>query len=183
MRSTIHRTTHVLGVIGVVLTLLLSCGQQPEPEVTPLTADEISGDRLWTRIAEEAPYTTYGFWTGHAGFQQGQAPHGPIHRIFANSAILDSLPTDDRTAPNGTVIVKENRLGDRTLTGYTVMAKVAGYAPETNDWFWARYDPDGTVMAEGTVGNCISCHSGVRRNDYIVSYPLDLDPQTLPSDE
>lgn len=167
-------------LVALSIATLVGCGDAEEKIVAPLTAAEISGERLWTRITEETDYTTYGAFPEHDGYRQGQAPHGPLHRIFVNQTLLSTLPNESLEAPNGSIIVKENRLGDRTLTAYTVMAKVEGYSEDTHDWFWARYQPDGTVIAEGEVAGCIACHAGVRDNDYIVVYPLDLPP---PNDE
>lgn len=166
-----------LGAVILALSVLVGCSEPEEPLVEPLSAEEVSGERLWERITEEADFTTYDFWPGHQGYQQGQAPHGPIHRIFVNDPLVSQLPLDPPVAPDGSIIVKENRLGDRTLTGYTVMAKVDGFSEGTNDWFWARYEPDGSVAAEGTVGSCIACHAGVRDNDFVIVYPLDRDPE------
>jgi hypothetical protein len=160
-----------------VLTLLTACADAEEPVVTPLSAEEISGERLWERITDESDYTTWGFWPDHDGYQPGQAPHGPVHRIFVNRPLLSAVPLAERETPNGSVIVKENRSGDRTHNGYTVMAKVEGFAPATGEWFWVNYAVDGTIRAEGSVGGCISCHSGMRDNDYIIAYPLDRTVQ------
>lgn len=166
------------GLLIILLSLLLfSCGQEEERLVEPLSVDEISGERLWQRITEDTDYRNYGFWPGHEGYSPGQAPHGPVHRIFVNEPLLSELPIDPPVAPDGSIIVKENRQGDRSLTGYTVMAKVEGYTEAPAEWFWARYEPDGSILAEGAVGGCISCHGGVQDNDFIIVYPLDLPPE------
>ena len=55
---------------------------------------------------------------------------------------------------------------DSEVLAITVMAKVTGYDSENGDWFWAKYDPDGTVTAEGSPKGCVSCHSGMRQNDF-----------------
>ena len=165
------------GIALAVLAVFTACSEPEEPEVTPLSAQEISGERLWERITEESEYTTWGFWPGHEGYQPGQAPHGPIHRIFVNRPLRLAVPLPDQEVPHGGIIVKENLAADRTLNGYTVMAKVEGVAPATGDWFWVNYAADGTIRAEGSVGGCISCHSGMRDNDYIIAYPLDREVQ------
>ena len=167
-------------VIALIALLSAGCADGEERLVEALDRQEISGDRLWTRITEETDFENYGFWPGHEGYRQGQAPHGPVHRIFVNQPLLSQIPLEPPVAPDGSIIVKENRLGDRTLTGYTVMAKVEGYAPGTGDWFWARYEPDGSIAVEGTVPGCISCHGGVQNNDYVIVYPLDLPPEEAP---
>jgi len=53
------------------------------------------------------------------------------------------------------------------------MVKVQGYSPETNDWYWAAFSPDGKVLAEGSPGGCLSCHSGLESNDYIIIKNID----------
>ena len=47
------------------------------------------------------------------------------------------------------------------------MYKIKGYNPSAGDWFWAKYNPDGTVAAQGRVKACIDCHSAKKDNDYI----------------
>jgi hypothetical protein len=47
------------------------------------------------------------------------------------------------------------------------MYKVAGYNPEANDWFWAKYKADGTVLKEGKVAGCINCHAAKKANDFV----------------
>ena len=56
------------------------------------------------------------------------------------------------------------------------MAKVTDYSPETSDWFWAAFSPEGQVMAEGSPGGCVSCHEGMKKNDYIIIKSID-EPQ------
>lgn len=47
------------------------------------------------------------------------------------------------------------------------MYKEKGYDAEHNDWFWAKYTPDGKVDAEGKVKACYDCHGQRKDNDYI----------------
>ncbi|MDC7234207.1 MAG: cytochrome P460 family protein [Spirochaetales bacterium] len=163
-------------ILPLFLTLSLFSGcsnKSPEPLMEALQSSDISGERLWERISEEAPYEDYSQWPGHEGLQPGQSPHGAWHRVYANKPLVDALPVADGTAPYGTIIVKENFTSSRELDKLTVMAKVEGYNPENNDWFWAMLSPEGEVLAEGSPGGCISCHSGMKYNDYIIIKNLD----------
>jgi len=49
------------------------------------------------------------------------------------------------------------------------MYKIKGYSPDTGDWFWAKYETVGKVVASGRVSACIMCHEVKKDNDYIFS--------------
>ena len=142
-----------------------------EPDLNPLSRDEISGVRLWERISTESDYRNYSQWPGHEGKKPGQAPHGVEHQVYANKVLFDALPVTE--APDGTILVKENYNAADEMVKITVMVKVSGFDPGRGDWFWAAMDPDGTVTAEGSPDGCISCHSGMKSNDYIIIQPLN----------
>lgn len=170
----VDRIGGALAAAALLLVVAGGCAPElVEPRVDPLTSEEISAERLWERITVEAPYESYGGWPLEEGIQPGQAPHGPFHRIYVNRTLRDAVPIADRTAPYGSIVVKHNLDAGQELVGYTVMAKVEGYAPDTGEWFWARYEPDGSVYAAGAVQSCISCHAGVAGNDYVIVHPLD----------
>lgn len=113
----------------------------------------------------------------------GQAPHG---------AILDTLygaVTVQRQT--GAVIVKRNYGGEgvsketvandpaKYLKAVTVMYKREGYDPETQDWFWVKYKPDGSLhsnpkgmmlagkVAKGMPKGCIACHTAAPGGDFV----------------
>ena len=68
---------------------------------------------------------------------------------------------------DGSIIAKENYTAEKKFVALTVMYKIKGYNPTAGDWFWAKYNPDGTVAAAGRVKGCIDCHSAKKDNDYI----------------
>lgn len=165
------RPLQYLGTVALLAAFLISCSE--EVRLPPLSASEISGARLWTRISEEAPYDDYSFWPGHEGIHPGQAPHGVKHRIYINGDLLEALPVADKTAPYGTIIVKDNLDRNDNLGRVAVMAKVEGYNVEGGEWFWAIYSSEGEVFAEGTPEGCVSCHEGMKSNDYVIVRQLD----------
>ena len=83
-----------------------------------------------------------------------------------------------------TIIVKRNYGGEgvsianvandpaKYLKAVTVMLKRPGYDPETGDWFWAKYNADGSIAKEGKVAGCIGCHTAAINNDWIFTGPV-----------
>ncbi|HCO11833.1 MAG TPA: hypothetical protein DIT19_01220 [Desulfonauticus sp.] len=122
------------------------------------------GKALWQYITRVSPYKNWSFWPNHQGLQPGKAPHGPLHKVFVNSRGIESkkAPVLDRT-----IVVKENYGKDKQLKAITVMYKVKGYAPQSGDWFWVKYSPQGKIDKEGKVKGCIGCHQIHKYNDYI----------------
>lgn len=163
-------TKYFITIIAISI-VLMSCGK--ETRLEPLSAGEINGARLWERISGESDYENYSFWPDHEGINPGQAPHGVYHKIFINADLMSALPVKSKIAPLGTIIVKENMNRDKEVQKITVMAKIADYSEESGNWFWAAYSPDGEVLAEGTPRGCVSCHEGMKSNDYIIVRPLD----------
>lgn len=124
---------------------------------------------LWQHLEE----TDYQSWPPYAGtpddLYEGQRPHGALLRTYANQQAA-AHPDD---LPEGSIIVKENYSPDRELAAITVMQKSSGYDPENQDWFWVKYDPDGSVAQEngktlaGKVPGCIGCHASAAGDDYV----------------
>lgn len=116
----------------------------------------------------------------------GTDPHGMMLETFYTDATVDGH--------SGTLVIKRNYgpegvtvdqvLGNREehLAAVTVMFRRAdGYAPETGNWFWAKYLPDGSLdrapndapMA-GMVQGCISCHASAEGGDYLFTTNAQL---------
>ena len=105
-----------------------------------------------------------------AGLYQGTEPHGAVLRTFVNNIAYDAIVNKAGGYPDGAIIVKENYAPDgKQLGAITVMKKTKGFDPKNGDWFWAKYAPDGQVLAEGKVAGCIACHSRARGPDYVFS--------------
>ncbi len=148
-------------------------GCNKEKDYPPLSKDNINAEKLWKRIAEQKNYKQYPFWPGHKGIRRGQSPHADLHRIYINSILRKTLPNTNKLAPEGSIIVKEGLDNSKKLDSLTVMAKVKHFNPKGNDWFWAKYDKNGNVVVSGKLKPCISCHSAVKNNDYIMIRDLD----------
>ena len=114
---------------------------------------------------------------------KGTAPHG---------AVLDTIQSKVTViGKSGVAIVKRNYGGEgvsdqnvandpsKYLKAVTVMYKRKGYDADNQDWFWAKYNPDGSLqanpggvklagrIAKGMAKGCIACHSAAPGGDYI----------------
>ena len=123
---------------------------------------------LWNFITETSPYGEWAFWPDYESYQPGKSPHGAILRVYVDGhGIMNIADEMKSTMDNGVIVVKENFMPDTTLAAITVMYKVDGFNPEVGDWFWAKYNTDGTVAASGTPAGCIGCHGSQASNDYL----------------
>jgi plastocyanin len=136
-------------------------------------SDEALAQDLWDTLQEAGYAEAWSLIPGKGELYPGQDPHGALLTTYLNSEAEGALQERPGEMPRGAVIVKENYTPNEDLASVTVMHKQAGgYAPDTNDWFWAKYGPEGEVQAAGMPGGCISCHGAVRSNDYIFSFPV-----------
>ena len=103
---------------------------------------------------------------------EGQSPHGAFLKMYLNRKAAGN----PSTLPNGSIIIKENFSPTKSLAAITVMYRTKGYNPESGDWYWVKYNPDGSVANKttekgvmrlgGRVGGCIDCHSGADGGDF-----------------
>lgn len=90
----------------------------------------------------------------------------------------------------GLVIVKKMYQGpdisiDKVINDPTKNLKIVavmfkrekGYDPDNKDWFYTKFDPDGTPqknkkgkLITGRAGKCIGCHQSAPGDDYVYSY-------------
>jgi hypothetical protein len=154
-------------VCGLLVLVIIGCAQQEEEAA--FTAETVNAAELYTMFTEDSPYTDWSFWEDAKGIIEGQAPHGALIRTYVNDKVLAA---SGDTYPYGSIIVKENFMPDTTMAALTVMYKVRGYNPEDGDWFWVKYEADGSVGAEGKVKGCISCHRARKDQDYAFLHDL-----------
>ena len=129
-------------------------------------------DQFW-RYLSANNYKNWAPVPGKTGdFYDGQSPHGKRLKMYLNRTAAGN----PATLPNGSVVIKENYGADKTLKAITVMYRSKGYNPDAGDWYWIKYNPDGTVATtsvemgsakiSGAFKSCIECHSGADGNDY-----------------
>ena len=157
-----------MGLVMVLALMFVSAGcAQKEEAAIPL--DKLNAQTLWKKISQDEPYAEYAFWPDNVGLGEGNSPHGDLIKTFVNDS---ALKPEGPVFPDGSLIVKENYTADTTLAKLTVMYKAKGYNPDGADWFWAVYDPDGSVKAEGKVKSCIGCHSVRKDNDFVFLHTI-----------
>ena len=192
----------LLMILLLSVLLVVSCGKKskdisemaaeeaPSTEEAMSDTDEMTvmpgadAGELWNFITETSPYKEWAYWPDFEGFQPGKSPHGAILKVFVDEHGIDNIANSMNSSMDyGVVVVKENYMPDTTLAALTVMYKVEGFNPEVGDWFWAKYNPDGTVAAAGTPAGCIGCHGGVAGNDYLFTGNLGKDEMEDEHDE
>ena len=134
---------------------------------------------LWKLMQTENYRKHWKMRPGSEAFYEGTSPHGAFLTTYVNDPAYSALEAGKKQLPPGSIIVTENYTPEKNLTYITVMYKLAGFDAENNNWFWAKYMPDGTPVAEepdgertelaGKVDSCIACHSERKDNDYIMS--------------
>lgn len=139
---------------------------EAQKEEAAKMAPAAEGMALWTYL-KQIDYTKLPMWPGKEAFYPGTQPHGALLTTYVNETALTDIQAKKGTLSAGSIIVKENYMPDKKLAAVTVIYKVEGYNPNANDWFWAKYAPDGKIEAEGKVAGCIGCHGQKKDNDYL----------------
>ncbi len=144
-------------------------------------ADVAFALRLWEQLQEAR---LVGASAIESRPYEGIEPHGVILTTLQSTLSLDGH--------EGAVIVKNNYVGKNVsvqsvadnprlnLGAVTVMfRREAGYDPETRNWFWAKFNNDGTLstnprgvqlagrVAKNPEDGCIACHRFAPGNDYV----------------
>lgn len=108
----------------------------------------------------------------------GSRPHGSIQEFIATEGTIDGH--------TGRLLVKHNYGAESGLTAQDVYSaapgenyealtimfqREEGYDPDNKDWFWAEYNPDGSVLnyqgtnLSGRSTLCIACHTPLGGED------------------
>lgn len=129
--------------------------------------------RFWDYL-QNAQYRNWGPYPGQTDdFYPGQSPHGAFLKMYLNRAAAGN----PETMPHGSVLVKENFSNQQQLMAITVMYRANGFDPEHNDWYYVKFNPDGSVATTppdkgskpiaGRFQSCIDCHSGATGEDFV----------------
>ncbi len=155
--------------VAVALTLVTAAAMAQEEaggEEEPTFAQ-----KFWNYLEKVDYRENWSPWPGTEGeFVEGKSPHGALLKVYVNDEATKNF--DD--PPPKSIIVKENFNEDKKLVAITPMYRIPKeYDPEHNNWFWAKYMPDGTVAEKdgmklaGRVKGCIECHASAQGNDFM----------------
>ena len=172
----------LFAVLASLLCITLPAQAEPKPYGDPASIEY--AEDLWVfmednRLAGNNAISTYPY--------KGFPPHGIVLELL-------ELPIAFK-GTMGHLIIKRNYGGDGLsieevinnpkayLKSISIMfQRDKDYDPENNNWFYARYNKDGTLsaskkgtkmagrLAKGMSGGCIACHSSADGGDFIFSH-------------
>ncbi len=158
----------VLLAAGIVLgsALISYAIHETIPSDTQIAEPGPDAAQLNEYITRLKPYTSWELWPGKGKLYPGKEPHGSLLTTYLNNTAYFSV-REKKGMADGSIIVKENYSADKRLVALTVMYKLKGYNPAGGNWFWAKYAPDGSIVASGKVEACLKCHGEKKANDFI----------------
>lgn len=174
MRKPVGAT--LAAALPLLFAVSYATGQMPEFG----TAEDVDfASSLWSAMQDRGVAGMSGDNVIRGFPYKGTEPHGFVLDTLYLDATVDgqqgSLIVKRNFGPEGVSIDEVLNNPGEHLAAVTVMFKrEEGYAPESGDWFWAKYLPDGTldqtdtdVQMSGKVAGCISCHSGAEGGDMV----------------
>ncbi len=144
-----------------------------EPAGATAQLPDTTAAAVWSHLQEARYRDEWRLWPGKPALYEGTEPHGMLLTTYLNDVAHEALTGGTGPLPAGAIVVKENYMPDSTLAAVTVMYSAEGYDPEHNDYFWAKYTPDGGVDAAGRVESCQSCHAVGERGYLRTAYEAD----------
>ena len=128
-------------------------------------------EKMWSYI-QTARYDQWAPAGDKGDFRESSRPHGAFVKTYMNRVAAGN----SAELPHGSIIIKENFSPEKKLMAVTLMHRSKGYNPDANDWYWIKYNPDGTtammdtpkgkMKIAGKAKGCIECHSGADGDDY-----------------
>lgn len=122
-------------------------------------------------------------WTAMStGYRASE--HGMFLQVYADAAATPSYRHYEKGArmPEGATLLKRSfRVrADGKAEAFRIFIMTRekpGYAPETNDWRFAVFEPDGSLIGETSgrgdakVRFCVECHRAAHAQDYLLFVP------------
>jgi len=169
--------TVVVGAAIVTMSMLPACSQEAAP-LFGGPEDLGFAHALWEGMGG------YDDWSLSSDVYEGGSPHGAFLRMYYSVVPVDGVPyhviVKDNFGGAGATVESVTETPDEYLMAVTAMVqREAGYDEETMNWFWVKYDADGTVskddagrqmagrVAKGMAQGCIACHANAEGGDYL----------------
>ena len=149
-------------------------------------ADVQYGKNMWTKMEAAGLNST------PANLYVGGPPHGQVREVI--EGMIDGKRVIVKRNYYGKGITVNSVAKDRAkyLKSITIMAKrEKGYDADNNDWFWAKYAPDGTIMknpkgmalagrvAKGKPVGCIACHASASGGDLVFAHNKEANAEVV----
>ncbi|MEK6239695.1 MAG: cytochrome P460 family protein [Planctomycetales bacterium] len=170
MRKMLFAATGLTAVVVATLSFLshVPAHAQSGSRFEPTLAPDPYEVKLWKWL-QAAKYRNWAPVPGKSGdFYPGESPHGAFLKMYLNRTAAGS----PKELPAGSVLIKENYTANKQLAAVTVMYKTKGYHAAAADWYWVKFNPDGSaarkgdVKLAGKVKGCIDCHGDAEGNDW-----------------
>jgi len=130
---------------------------QDSSSVSKTKSSRTFAEQLWNYLLSN----NYKHWSPAPGNGTGQylSTHtsmlgiGPSNRRpqTRHGAFVKSYVNRDASTagllPIGSIVILENYLADKSLESISVMYKTEGFNPGANDWYWVKFNPDGSVAS------------------------------------
>ena len=133
--------------------------------------DDQATAKLWQKIQSAEYQKNWALFPGKGKLYEGTEPHGMLLTTYVNPTAESGLTSGAKELEKGSILIKENYMPDEKLAAVTVMEKTGD---GKDDWFWVKYNPDGTVatmdmdkdgktvqvpVAGGMKTMCATCHA------------------------
>jgi hypothetical protein len=155
-------TAFLCSTLGVAFAI-----HETIPSETQMALPGDDANQLYDYITKSKHYSSWELWPGKGKLYKGKEPHGALLTTYVNSTASYAIKGKKKKMDDTSIIVTENYTADKRLNALTVMYKIKGYNPSAGNWFWAKYDSQGKVIASGKVDACIGCHGKMKDEDYL----------------
>lgn len=178
LKARLHPALCLAGMMAALAIVPPALSQDQAPPFGGPEEVEFA-EELWQALEERGIVGEHAIQTHPYA---GTSMHGPVIQYISGN-----VGVGDRT---GTFILKRNYRGEDLSVEETFTAPLEnfdsmgimfrreeGYAPDSQDWFWVKFMPDGAVASTpngakmaGKVGACIGCHEPAEGGDFVFSH-------------
>ena len=143
----------------VLFSIVMACAPEGSPSEVEVTEDVVIN-----ALSGWENFTTY-----TNSIQPSDASQDVWFEVLLNEATIrwmdDANASEDELSIIRPVYDEDD---PAAMTALTMMFKVPGSSLETDDWQWAKAEPDGEIIEFGsaTTASCSTCHAAVRDTNH-----------------